>query len=52
VLNSPSTATQQLLGSILDELRAIRQRLDRLDTQPGLRSEPASRFDHQSRPAA
>jgi len=52
VLNSPSTATQQLLGSILDELRAIRLRLDRLDAQPGLRSEPASRFDHQSRPAA
>jgi hypothetical protein len=52
VLNSPSTATQQLLASILDELRAIRQRLDRLDAQPGLRSEPASRFDHQSRPAA
>jgi hypothetical protein len=52
VLNAPSTATQQLLGSILDELRAIRQRLDRLDSQPGLRSETASRFDHQSRPAA
>jgi hypothetical protein len=28
VLNSPSTATQQLLGAILDELRAIRQHLD------------------------
>ena len=52
VLNAPSTATQQLLGSILDELRAIRQRLDRLDSQPALRSETASRFDHQSRPAA
>jgi hypothetical protein len=52
VLNAPSTATQQLLGSILDELRAIRQRLDRLDSPPGLRSETASRFDHQSRPAA
>jgi len=52
VLNAPSTATQQLLGSILDELRAIRQRLDRLDSQPGLRSETSSRFDHQTRPAA
>jgi hypothetical protein len=52
VLNAPSTATQQLLGSILDELRAIRQRLDRLDAQPGLRSETSSRFEHQSRPAA
>ena len=52
VLNSPSTATQQLLSSILDELRTIRQRLDRLDAQPGLRGETASRFEHQSRPAA
>ena len=31
VLNAPSTATQQLLGSILAELMAIRQRLDSLD---------------------
>jgi hypothetical protein len=31
VLNAPSTATQQLLGSILGELMAIRQRLDSLD---------------------
>jgi hypothetical protein len=31
VLNAPSTATQQLLGSILSELVAIRQRLDNLD---------------------
>jgi len=31
VLNAPSTATQQLLGSILTELVAIRQRLDNLD---------------------
>lgn len=31
VLNAPSTATQQLLGSILNELVAIRQRLDNLD---------------------
>ena len=52
VLNAPSTATQQLLGSILDELRAIRLRLDRLDSQPGVRGDMPSRFDHQSRPAA
>jgi hypothetical protein len=52
VLNSPSTATQQLLGAILEELRTISQRLDRLDPQANLRSEPASRFDQQSRPAA
>ena len=31
VLNAPSTATQQLLGAILSELVAIRQRLDSLD---------------------
>lgn len=31
VLNAPSTATQQLLSSILNELIAIRQRLDTLD---------------------
>ena len=31
VLNSPSTATQQLLTAILEELRVIRTRLDRLD---------------------
>jgi hypothetical protein len=55
VLNSPSTATQQLLGAILEELRGIRQRLDRLDappTQPALRSEGVGRFDQQARPAA
>jgi hypothetical protein len=27
VLNSPSTATQQILGSILEELRLIRSQL-------------------------
>lgn len=31
VLNAPSTATQELLGHILTELIAIRQRLDSLD---------------------
>mgnify|MGYP006275176565 FL=1 len=35
VLNSPSTATQQLLSSILDELRGIRQHLERLDSFTG-----------------
>ena len=34
VLNSPSTATQELLGSILEELRAIRQCLDGMDSAP------------------
>jgi hypothetical protein len=34
VINSPSTATQELLGSILEELRAIRQRLDGMDSTP------------------
>jgi hypothetical protein len=34
VLNAPSTATQQLLGSILSELMAIRERLDTLDVAP------------------
>ncbi|MDA1246548.1 MAG: hypothetical protein O2787_04530 [Cyanobacteria bacterium] len=34
VLNSPSTATQQLLGAILEELRSIRLRLDHLDGRP------------------
>jgi hypothetical protein len=53
VLNSPSTATQQLLTAILEELRGIRQRLDRLDSG-GLASgnEHTSRFNQQSRPAA
>jgi hypothetical protein len=55
VLNSPSTATQQLLGAILSELQAIRQRLDQLDQRQGetLRGAAGNgRFDHQSRPAA
>jgi hypothetical protein len=52
VLNSPSTATQQLLSSILDELRTIRSRLDQID---GLGAPPISRLEpngHQARPAA
>ena len=34
VLNAPSTATQQLLGAILEELRAIRLRLDGHEDRP------------------
>ena len=49
VLNSPSTATQQVLGAILDELRLIRFRLDGLPEAP---SDLASRRDRQDRPAA
>lgn len=52
VLNSPSTATQQLLSSILDELRTIRGRLDQME---GLGSPAISRLEtsgHQARPAA
>ena len=51
VLNSPSTATQQLLGAILEELRAIRARLDQVEARP---TEITSRRDAQdlSRPAA
>lgn len=33
VLNSPSTATQQLLSAILEELRSIRERLDDLESR-------------------
>lgn len=52
VLNSPSTATQQLLGSILEELRAIRSRLEEIEQPAGLQM---SRIDHHAesvRPAA
>ena len=51
VLNSPSTATQQLLSSILDELRAIRGRLDAFEDGPTSLSSHRDTFD-QSRPAA
>ncbi len=58
VLNSPSTATQQLLGSILEELRAIRTRLD-LQDSPATTALRARHDSHgqdshgqQSRPAA
>mgnify|MGYP006254016573 CR=1 FL=1 len=49
VLNSPSTATQQMLGSILDELRGIRARLDGLNDVP---SDLNARRERQDRPAA
>jgi hypothetical protein len=60
VLASPSTATQQLLGAILAELQAIRERLDRLDPpqsesrpEESLRSAAnGSRFEQHNRPAA
>ncbi len=49
VLNSPSTATQQVLLSILEELRSIRTHLE------GLKENPADLSAHrvrQDRPAA
>ena len=49
VLNSPSTATQQVLSAILEELRLIRSRLDGMPEVP---SDLASRRDRQERPAA
>lgn len=52
VLNSPSTATQQLLGSILEELRGIRHRLDALDGAPTLLSSHRAPHTSQARPAA
>ncbi|MCT0225137.1 hypothetical protein [Synechococcus sp. CS-1328] len=51
VLNSPSTATQQLLSSILDELRSIRSRLDAFEQGPTSLSAHRDTFE-QSRPAA
>ena len=51
VLNSPSTATQQLLGSILEELRAIRGLLS--SSGSGTSDLDARREQHdQARPAA
>ena len=49
VLNSPSTATQQILGSILEELRLIRSQLEGSGQSP---SDLSARLDHQDRPAA
>ena len=50
VLNSPSTATQQMLGAILEELRGIRAHLDGAGEEAP--SDLASRRDRQDRPAA
>ena len=49
VLNSPSTATQQILGSILEELRLIRTHLEESGVSP---SDLSARLDQQDRPAA
>ena len=49
VLNSPSTATQQILGSILEELRLIRTHLEGSGRSP---SDLSARLDQQDRPAA
>ena len=49
VLNSPSTATQQILGAILDELRVIRSHLENSE-QP--LADLSARRDRQDRPAA
>ena len=45
VLNSPSTATQQLLSSILDELRAIRLQLEGGSSIPDSGSSATSTLD-------
>ena len=51
VLNSPSTATQQLLGSILEELRSIRELLDSNTISPTQLDARREQHD-QARPAA
>ena len=51
VLNSPSTATQQLLGSILDELRSIRELLDANNISPTTLDSRRDQHE-QERPAA
>ncbi|MEY4298684.1 MAG: hypothetical protein RLZZ423_1863 [Cyanobacteriota bacterium] len=51
VLNSPSTATQQLLGAILEELRTIRSLLASSDSQPTTLDARREQHD-QARPAA
>lgn len=51
VLNSPSTATQQLLGSILEELRTIRELLGAADMRPTHLDVRREQHD-QARPAA
>jgi len=51
VLNSPSTVTQQLLGSILEELQAIRGLLHGMESAPIDLGRKREGLD-QSRPAA
>ncbi|MCP9849336.1 resolvase [Cyanobium sp. Morenito 9A2] len=51
VLNSPSTATQQLLSTILEELRAIRQHLGGSESPP-LEFNAMRERSEQARPAA
>ncbi len=51
VLNSPSTATQQLLSAILEELRLIRQQLGGIESPP-LEFSAMRERSEQSRPAA
>ena len=52
VLNSPSTATQQCLTAILEELRMIRSQLDGLQVSTADPSDLAARRERQDRPAA
>ena len=53
VLNSPSTATHQLLGAILEELRLIRTRLDQGEGTPAADLKARRQHhDQESRPAA
>ena len=52
VLNSPSTATQQCLTAILEELRMIRSQLDGLQVSPADPSDLSARRERQDRPAA
>ncbi len=49
VLNSPSSATQQVLISILEELREIRSQLEGLNNSP---ADLSAHRDYQDRPAA
>ena len=49
VLNSPSTATQQMLGAILEELKGIRIHLESVNDLP---ADLASHRDRKDRPAA
>ena len=52
VLNSPSTATQQCLTAILEELRMIRSQLDGLQISPAEAADLAARRERKDMPAA